>query len=72
MGRLGEATPKLIDEARLAEAGLADDLNELPVAGACPPPTLDEQSEIVFAPDQPGLGSSAGAPAAAAGAHDPV
>jgi hypothetical protein len=45
---------------------------ELPCAGLCALPALDEDREIVFATDKPRLHSSAGAPAAAAGAHDPV
>jgi hypothetical protein len=38
----------------------------------CALPALDEDREIVFATDKPRLHSRAGAPAAAAGAHDPV
>ena len=34
MGRLGETVAKLIDESRLADSGLANDLNELPVAAS--------------------------------------
>jgi hypothetical protein len=72
MGRLGEPAPKLIDEARLTESRLANDLNELPGAGLRALPTLDEDLEIVFATDKPRLRSRASASAAAAGTHDPV
>jgi hypothetical protein len=72
MGRLGEPATKLIDEARLAESRLADDLNELPGAGLCAPPAPDEEIEIVFATDKPRLHPRASAPAAAARAHDSV
>ncbi len=72
MGRLGEPAAKLINKSRLADPGLADDLNELPVAASRALPALDEDPEIVVAPDERRLDARAGAPAAAAGAHDPM
>ena len=72
MGRLGEPATKLVDEARLAKAGFADDLNELPFARLCALPALNEDPKIVLAPDERRLRSRANAPAAAAWAHDPV
>src|ERR1700733_13714235 len=72
MRRRGEPPAKFVDEARLAKAGLADDLDELSVAGSCTLPALDEQSEIVLAPDKPRLHSRASAPPPAAGCHDTV
>ena len=61
MRRLGETTPKFIDEARLAKPGLAHDLNKLPLAGSCALPALDEHPEIVFASNQRCIDAGAGA-----------
>jgi hypothetical protein len=41
MGSLGEPATKLIDEARLPDSWLADDLNELPVAASRLLPPFD-------------------------------
>ena len=72
MGPLGKPATKLIDETRLAESGLANDLDELSVAVSRTLPALGEQREIVVSPDERRLYPRAGAPAAAAGADDPM
>ena len=70
MGRLGEPAAKLINKSRLADSGLADDLNELPLAASRALPALDQDPEIVVAPDERRLDARAGATAPTAGAHD--
>jgi hypothetical protein len=72
MGPLGELATKLIDETRLPDSGLADDLNELPLAASRALPAFDENCEIVVAPDKRRLDARSCATAPAAGPHDPV
>ena len=53
-GRLAEAPVKLLDQPRLAQARLADDQSELPLAltGAIPAP--GEKIELLLTPDEGG------------------
>ena len=67
MGHLGELATELIDETRLPDSGLANDLNELPLAASRALPAFDEDSEIVVAPDKRCLDARAGATPPAAG-----
>jgi hypothetical protein len=69
--RLSEFQAKLLDKARLADAGLADDLDELPLAFCRPLPAPTQEIEFLLAPNQWGKGAGAEAPAAAR-ADDPV
>ena len=48
--RLAELQSKLLDEARLADAGLADDLDELPLASRRPLPAPAKEVELLLAP----------------------
>jgi len=67
--RFGKPAAELLDEPRFAEAGLADDLNELPLAGSRALPASEEDPEVVFAPDERRVGAGPNAPAAAARAR---
>jgi hypothetical protein len=68
--RLAELQAKLLDEARLADAGLADDLDELPLASCGPLPAPTQEVELLLAPDERSQRAGAEAPATAR-AHDP-
>ena len=70
--RLAEARAELLDQARLADAGLADDLNELALALKRPRPSAHDQRELVLAADERRPASRAAATAAPARAHDAV
>ena len=50
--RLAERRAKLLDEARLADAGLADDERELALAFARPLPAPAQEVELLLAPDE--------------------
>src|SRR5262249_61630597 len=52
VGRPAEVEPELLDEPRLADAGLAGQQDDLPAALARPPPTLHEQSPLLHPPDE--------------------
>ena len=72
MRRLREPGAKLLDQPRFAEARLADDQRELPLAAARALPAAREDVEFLGAADQRRRRARAAAPAAAAGAHDAV
>ncbi len=69
--RLAELQAKLLDEARLADAGLADNQRELALASRRPLPAPAQEVELLLAPDQRRQRAGAEAPPAAR-AHDPV
>ena len=69
MRRLAEPQAKLLDEARLADAGLADNQRELALASHRPLPAPAQEVELLLAPDERSKGAGAEAPAAAR-AHD--
>ena len=50
--RLREPRMELLDEPRLAEAGLADDQHELAFARASALPAARQQSQFLLAPDE--------------------
>ena len=52
VGRLAEPCAKLVDEPRFADAGLADDLHELALAGARAVPAPHEEVELFRATDE--------------------
>ena len=60
--RLAEPQAKLLDEARLADARLADDERELALASRRPLPPQAEEIELLLAPDERGEGAGAEAP----------
>ena len=70
--RLGEFRAKLLDQTRLADAWLADDLDELTLAFERARPAAHEKAELVLAPDERRQGARPAAPAAAARAHDAI
>ena len=70
--RLGKLCAELLDEARLADAGLADDLDELTLAFERARPAAREEREFVLAADERRQGARAAAPAAAARPHDAI
>src|ERR1700722_12196825 len=72
MWGLSEPGAKLLDQPRLAEAGLADDQRELPLAAARALPAAHKDVEFLGAADQRRRRARAASPAAAAGAHDAV
>src|SRR5271165_5810461 len=61
-----------VSAKRAADAGLADDLHELALAGARAFPTPHEEVELLRASDERGERPPAAAPAAAARAHDAI
>ena len=61
VGRLAERRAKLLHEARLADAGFADDEHELARASARPLPAPAQQVELLLAPDERGQRPRAGA-----------
>ena len=61
---------KLLDEAGLADAGLADDERDLALASRRALPLPAEEIELLLAPDERGEGARAAAPPAAP-SHDP-
>ncbi len=63
---------KFLDQTRLADAGLADDLDELTLAFERARPAAHEQGEFVLAPDERRQGARPAAPAAAARPHDAI
>src|SRR5271168_1383826 len=72
MWGLREPRAKLLDQPRFAEAGLADDQRELPLAAARALPPARQDVEFLPAAHQRGRRARAASPAAAAGAHDAV
>ena len=60
--RLGEFCAELLDQARLADAGLADDLDELAFAFERARPAAHEQGKLVLAADQRRQNPRAAAP----------
>ena len=70
--RLGEFCAKLLDQTRLADAGLADDLDELTLACQRARPAARQQRKLVLAADERRQGARAAAPAAAARPHDAI
>ena len=71
MRRLAELQAKLLDEPRLADAGFADDLDELPLAFRRPFPTSEQEVELLLAPDEWSQRASAEATGAAC-AHNAI
>ena len=69
--RLTERRAKLLHEARLADAGFADNERELARAIASPIPAPAQQRELLLAPDEGGQRARAAPAPAAARAHDP-
>ena len=70
--RLGEFCAKFLDQARLADAGLADDLDELTLAFERARPAARQQRKLVLAADQRRQGARPAPPAAAARPHDAI
>src|SRR5271169_4294164 len=70
--RIDQPRVELLDQARLAEAGLADDLDELALARPRALPAPQQHRDLLLAADQWRQRALARAPAAAAGAHDPI
>ena len=70
--RPGEFCAELLDEARLADARLADDLDELTLAFERPRPAALKESKLVLPADERRQGARPAAPAAAARPHDAV
>src|SRR5271166_1683024 len=68
--RLGELAAELLDEPRLADAGLADDLDELTLAFDRMRPAACQQRELVLAANERRQGARAAAPGAAARPHN--
>src|SRR5262245_47248558 len=71
MRRRAELQAKLLNEARLADAGLADNEAELALASRRPFPPPAQEVELLLAPGERSEGAGAEPPAAAR-AHDPV
>ena len=67
-----EFCAKFLDQARLADAGLADDLDELTLAFERARPTARQQRKLVLAADQRRQGPRPAPPAAAARPHDAI
>ena len=63
---------KFLDQARLADAGLADDLHELALAFERARPAAHQQRKLVLAADERRQGARPAAPAAAARPHDAI
>ena len=63
---------EFLDQPRLAEARLADDLHELPLAGPRALPAPQQHRDLFVAADQRRQRALPGAPSAAARAHDPI
>ena len=70
--RLGKSCAELLDQARLADAGLADDLDELAFACERAQPAARQQRDLVLAADERRQGPRPAAAAAAARAHDAI
>src|SRR5208337_4741069 len=70
MRRLGELCAELLEQARLADAGLADDLHELPLALDRVRPSTYEQGKFVLPPDERRQDPRAAAPAGPARADN--
>ena len=70
--RLGEFCAELLDQTRLADAGLADDLDELALAFERARPAALKQGKLVLAADERRQSPRAAAPAAAARPHDAI
>ena len=68
----GEFRAKFLDQTRLADAWLADNLDELTLAFERARPATHEKGELVLAPDERRTGARPAAPAAAAHAHDAI
>ena len=71
MRRLAELQPKLLDQARLADAGLTDHERKLALAFNRPFPAPAQEVKLLRAPNERSERAGAEAPAAAR-AHDPV
>jgi hypothetical protein len=72
VGRFTKPGAKLVDQPRLADAGLADDERELPFAFARALPAPGEKIEFLLASNEGRQRPCAAAPAAAARAHDAI
>ena len=72
MGRLAETGTKLIDKPRLADAGFADDLDELTLARASPLPAAREQIQLLFAAHERRRRPPTRTPTGAARANDAI
>ena len=70
--RLGEFCAELLDQARLADAGLADDLHELALAFERARPAARQQRELVLAADERRQGARPAPSAAAARPNDAI
>ena len=70
--RLGELGAKLLDEARLADARLADDLDELTLACQSARPAARQQRKLVLAADERRQDARPAPPAGAARPHDAI
>ena len=68
--RIGEACAEFLDQARLAEARLADDHDELALAPARAVPAPEQHRHLVLAADERRQRPLAGPAAGAARAHD--
>ena len=68
--RLGEFGAEFLDQARLADAGLADDLDELTLAFERARPAAPQQRKLLLAADERRQGARPAAPAAAARPYD--
>ena len=71
-GAVGQPGMKFLDQARLAQARLADDQHKLAVALPRPLPAAHQHSDFIVAADQRRKLALPGAAAAAAGADEPV
>jgi len=70
MRRLAERGAKLLDQPRLADAGLADNERELPLALTRALPAPAQMFELLLAPDEGRERARAAAPASATRAND--
>src|SRR5262245_48751247 len=69
---IAEPCSKLIDQPRLADARLADDEQELPLARVGPFPSAGHDAKVLFAADKRGENPGARSAAAATDAHDAI
>jgi hypothetical protein len=70
VGRLAEPGPKLLDQPRLADAGLADDQRQLAFAFERARPAARQQRKFVLAADERRQDARPAPPAAAARPDD--
>ena len=72
MWRLGQSAAKLFDEPRLANAGLAGNQDELPLARESPLPAASKHGEVLLATDKRREDPAAPSAPSAARPHDPI